>query len=139
MTQKCAANYVEHPLCLCEYYNSKNQRAHMLTCCCNCEAFDSLCTLCLCCNNEETEKSKMYLFIETLNDMSDRCRVPCPGGARKLNADFLLAFVSICFYIKFGTTNFLCSLITIFLLPFMLYIRFFTQRLKATKTKSNLN
>lgn len=32
------------PLCCCEYYDFKNERSHILTCCCNCDVLDELAT-----------------------------------------------------------------------------------------------
>lgn len=84
----------ENPLCLCEYFDRNNQRKHLLMCLCNCDAFDRLCTSCLCCNDETEDNdfdvstpsintnkknqiknfffSKKYLLMETLTDISDR-------------------------------------------------------------------
>ena len=65
--------------------------------------------------------------------------MPFPGGARKINWDFVTTFASIYVYITLGTVNFLFSLMTIFLIPFLLYLRFFTLRLSSSKRSNNLN
>lgn len=150
---------LENPLCLCEYYNRHNQRAHVLMCCCNCEALDQLGTSLLCCScydgAEETSysgpamtgssssslmknfckylASRGRLIGETLSDCNDRLRVPFPGGARQINWDFVFSLVCLLVYISFGTINFFCSLLTIMLIPVLLYTRFFAARLAMSR------
>jgi palmitoyltransferase len=122
----------DHPLCLCEYYNRNNERVHMLMCCCNCEAFDSLCTSLICCKSNDAA-NKNHLFTESLIDILDRVRYPYFGGAQKLNWDFVLSLVSIFLYQLFGTINYICSILTIFTVPTLLYLRFFFVRLKQSR------
>lgn len=43
----------DNTLCFCEYYDRNQYRAHILACCCNCEALDKLCTRILCCNDND--------------------------------------------------------------------------------------
>ena len=151
---------MENPLCLCEYYNKNNQRTHLLMCCCNCEAFDKLCTSFLCCDDDDDEDndlnkshyntnssffSKIKYFInkrrhlisDTLNEIGDRVRIPCPGGARKLSLDFLISFVSLVLYLTIGSTSFIFSLLTIIIFPILLYVRFFSSRLSYNKQQLN--
>lgn len=117
------------PLCLCEYYNTKNERSHILFCCCNCEAVDSICTNLICCdkNNESNE-----LIHNALDDIQDRLRVPCPGGAQKLDLDLLVSIIAICVIIFIGTINLPCSILVVLLVPVLLYLRFFNQRLNKS-------
>jgi len=66
------------PLCCCEYYDFKNERNHMLACCCNCDAFDELVVRMLCCRPVDKKlRKEMWLTIK------DRFRCPYPGGARQ--------------------------------------------------------
>lgn len=142
----------DHPLCLCEYYNKNNQRVHLLMCCCNCEAVDSLCTSILCCssrsdNQEETElkttnkylncfRARRDLIYESLADIGDRLRYPMFGGAQKFDVDFIISIVSILIYLLFGTINFIFSLFSIVLLPTLIFIRFFITRLSSNRLEA---
>lgn len=145
---------IDNPLCLCEYYNKNNQRVHLLMCCCNCEAFDTLCTSLLCCDDANTDHinklpdpkrsrlgnfihSKKYLVLEVLNDVHDRLRLPYPGGAIKINPDFIISLVGLFFYVVFGTINFLSSILTIFIVPMLIYLRFISLRISLANSSSS--
>lgn len=125
----------DNPLCLCEYYNKNNERVHMLMCCCNCDAVDSLCTniLCSCCSNSTVYSDNLSLYNQSIADMADRLRYPFFGGARKVNLDFILSIMIILTYTSIGSINFICSIITLVTIPFILYLRFFFLRLRKSK------
>ena len=154
---------LENPLCLCEYYNRHNQRAHVLMCCCNCEALDQLGTSLLCCSCYEGAEQSSYvsggpvlpgtsssssmmtnlcrylasrrrLIAETLKDCNDRLRIPFPGGARQINWDFVFSLLCLLVYLGLGTVNFFCSLLTITFIPVVLYTRFFAARLAMSRS-----
>ena len=129
-------NLEENPLCLCEYYNKNNERTHILFCCCNCEAFDDACTYILCQRQNTSNKNFIQLIAETLDDILDRIRVPYPNGALKVNTDLLISLITIFFYVLFGTINFIFSLLTLTLIPGLLYLRFFQQRFYKKKSKT---
>jgi palmitoyltransferase len=128
---------VENPLCLCEYYNKNNERTHILFCCCNCEALDQTCTHILCQRKSTNKQNLPKLFNETLDDILDRIRIPSPKGAIKINTDLLISLITIIFYISIGTINILFSIITLVLIPCLLYIRFFQQRFNNKSTDRN--
>ena len=90
----------DNPLCLCEYVNKHNRRAHLLMCCCNCEALDRLCTSLVCCSDDNDDddegdaqveprdaRSSYQAFIrhhltligDVLVEIDDRLRIPYPG------------------------------------------------------------
>ncbi|CAF0804934.1 unnamed protein product [Brachionus calyciflorus] len=142
-------DYIDHPLCLCEYKNNKNQRSHLLMCCCNCEALDTLCTslVCCCCEDIEDEhdtynesfyQRRIRILKEVINDIHDRIRIPFPGGARKLNFDYFLTIFGIYLFIKIGTINFFGSLLSIVILPLLIYPRFFITRKNNSKAKQTI-
>ena len=123
-------NEAESPLCLCEYYNKNNERVHLLMCCCNCEALDSLCTtFCGCGDSLESGR----LLNDSIGDIVDRLRVPWFGGARQLNWDFVISLLSIFVYELLGTINIVCSILTVMLIPLILYFRFFMARLYQSR------
>lgn len=122
---------IDHPLCLCEYINKNNERSHLLMCCCNCEALDSLCTKFFCCCHI-TSSSHRHLFLESINDILDRIRYPFFGGARKFNWEFLMSLVYIFIYKSIGTRNFVLTIFTLILVPTMLYMQFFLARYKQS-------
>lgn len=129
-------DHIEHPLCLCEYYNNKNERSHLLMCCCNCEALDNLCTsfICCCCQEDDDDSKDSFMynrlrtFKQVLNDIHDRARLPFPGGARKLNFDFFLTVLSLYLFVQIGTLNIICTFMSIFIVPMLIYPRFFLMR-----------
>ena len=133
----------DNPLCLCEYFNKNNERVHMLMCCCNCEAIDSLCTniLCsCCCSDDDSEFSEnSFLFNQSITDILDRFRYPFFGGARKVNLDFILSIIIILTYTSIGSINFTCSIIILVLIPFILYLRLFISRFVKPKKPPVLN
>lgn len=147
-TTKSSSSYYDlspdNPLCLCEYVNQHGQRAHLLMCCCNCDAFDSLCTR-LCCgddhNNDTDENSsnqsstsRWRLFLDVLADMYDRVRVPCPGGARPIDIDLVFALLTLLVYVYVGTHGFLATLAVVFTVPCCVYARFFSTRMGNNKS-----
>jgi palmitoyltransferase len=140
----------ENPLCLCEYFNRHQQRTHILMCCCNCEALDKLFTVILCCNNVEDDEisqsfdnsnksfrnfitQKTYLANEALHELFDRLRIPMPGGAKKISIDFIISFFTILLYLMIGTNSFFSSILTILIIPCVLYFRFFLSRIAFNK------
>ena len=132
------AEDTEHPLCLCEYHNKNNERVHLLMCCCNCEAIDSLCTsfLCGCCDSDSHQgMHRSYLLYESLNDIFDRIRYPYIGGARKFNWDFMLSVLCILAYDYIGSINLVLTVLMIFIGPSLLYSRFFLARLRMARTQ----
>lgn len=123
----------DHPLCLCEYYNKENQRSHILMCCCNCDALDTFCTSCLCCcceqNDQDASKSIVTKNIrDVLDDVLDRLRIPFPGGARQIDLDYLLTILALFIFIRLGTIGFIFSILSIFILPLIIYPIFFMKR-----------
>ncbi|RNA38943.1 palmitoyltransferase ZDHHC23 [Brachionus plicatilis] len=131
----------DHPLCLCEYYNKKKQRSHILMCCCDCDALDTLCTsyLCCCCDDNDEDPpqpTNSHNFKEVFDDILDRLRVPCPGGARKINFDYFLTVFALALFIKIGTLGFMFSILSIFILPLIIYPAFFWTR--TTKRSSTV-
>lgn len=137
----------EHSLCLCEYYNKNNERVHLLMCCCNCEAVDSLCTSILCCQSDQSEQSRnddstfkpprRNLLNDSLVDIADRLRFPMIGGARKFDLDFIISLTAIVIYLLIGTINFFFSLISIILLPCLIFARFFLVRLSSNRKEAS--
>ena len=128
----------DHPLCLCEYVNKHGQRAHLLMCCCDCEAFDTLCTN-LCFGEEGSEsESRFRLFLEFLSDVSDRFRVPCPGGAKQFDVDFFLAVLILLVYVLVGTISLVFSVLVLLFVPVLVYARFFTARLKSKSASTRI-
>lgn len=127
----------DNPLCLCEYVNQRGQRSHLLMCCCNCDAFDTFCTN-LCCGDSDHRSSRWRLFLDVLTDCIDRVRVPCPGGARPIDVDFLFALVSILVYLYLGTYSFLATLAVVFTVPVLIYARFFSARMSAKTANTSL-
>ncbi len=119
----------QHPLCLCEYYNHNNDRVHLLMCCCNCEAIDTLCTnlVCNCC-----QTSLKSNCVDSISDIADRIRYPFPGGARKPNYDFITSLLCVLAYRYIATLNFALTLLTVALVPSALYARFFIARLRLS-------
>ena len=147
----------ERGLCLCEYYNRNNERAHLLNCLCNCEAIDLLCTsVCCCCTDREEIdlnesgrrknnsicfllnclKSRQELLFESLADINDRIRVPMIGGARRIELDFVISASCLLVYLMFGTMNLVASVLAIFLLPCVVFARFFLSRLSLNKAQA---
>jgi hypothetical protein len=134
-------------LCVCEYINNKDQRSHMIQCCCNCEAVDKLCTLICCCEclknsnsyedsdhetnlSENSEKPTIAAnFKRAWSDIEDRLRVPYPGGARKINITFFLAWLYIFIFIFIGGLNIFFTFMCIIGLPACSYAFFFWSRL----------
>ena len=118
-------------------------------CCCNCEAIDSLCTSILCCGNNDSgyinvvkhsscvNNYRVGLFFQSINDISDRLRYPYFGGARKVNMDFFISLFAVFLYVYVGTFNFICSILTIMLIPILLYTRFFMLRLSMSKSSTS--
>ena len=133
---------MDHPLCLCEYYNNKNERSHLLMCCCNCEALDTLCTslICCCCQEEDENNisdsflhKRLKTFKQVINDLHDRARLPFPGGARKLNFDYSLTVLSLYLLVLIGTMNIICTFLLILIIPIIIYPRFFSLRRADSK------
>lgn len=130
-----------NPLCLCEYYNKNNKRSHLCMCCCNCEALDSLCTSMLCCkcydnnssSSESTRSKKVQSVLNAIEEVSDRIRIPFPGGARKLSLDFVLSIIALLGYFFIGTINIFFTILTVVFIPMLLYIRFFFSRINSPK------
>lgn len=123
----------DHPLCLCEYFNKENQRSHILMCCCNCEALDTFCTSCLCCCCEENDQDVAKSIInknikDVFDDIQDRLRIPFPGGARQIDLDYFMTIVALFIFIKIGTHGFIFSILSIFILPLIIYPIFFMKR-----------
>lgn len=124
---------IDHPLCLCEYYNKKNQRSHILMCCCSCDALDTFCTSCLCCcceDNDPDAPKSIYNegLKDVIDDIKDRIRIPFPGGARKINMDYFITILALFIFIKIGTIGFIFSILSIFILPLIIYPLFFMKR-----------
>lgn len=132
----------DHPLCLCEYMNQHGQRSHLLMCCCNCEAFDTLCTK-LCCGDldetaEHSTRSRWRLCLDVFSDIFDRIRIPCPGGARRFDIDLVFALVIVFIYLYFGSAGFFSSLLVIAAVPIVAYARFFSIRLTSKSANTQL-
>ena len=68
------------PLCCCEYFNEHGDRSHILTCCCDCQAFDEIFERLITCRSFDTT-----LTDRVKATMWDRCRFPYPGGAKTIN------------------------------------------------------
>lgn len=133
--------YGDEALCYCEYYNRRNQRAHLFQICCNCESLDRLATVLFCCECTKRidysndyhgagTSSSMHELKETLLEVYDRLRVPRPGGARKINPCFFFSLLYVFIYVYVGTINLFASISVIFGLPTVSYVYFFWSRLK---------
>jgi palmitoyltransferase len=123
-------HHAESPLCLCEYYNRRNQRVHILMCCCSCDALDAIVTN-ICCCRRDCNKDAHATLVDLLDDILDRIRIPYAGGAFKLNVDFVLSLVCLLSYLFIGKVNLLCTFAVLFIVPSVLYLRFFLARLKS--------
>ncbi|KAF7272023.1 zinc finger DHHC-type palmitoyltransferase GABPI [Rhynchophorus ferrugineus] len=120
----------DETLCCCEYYDSLNERNHILACCCNCvdldEAVDSLIR-----GKSVSEKNKTGF----LNTMQERLRIPWIGGARQIAFDtilpvFILPIMLFLASISLWWTVFSFTTVAIFLL---LIFNFFIRAIPNTK------
>jgi palmitoyltransferase len=141
MTPNAASNIIilddveTDSLCYGEYINRSGNKTHIATCCCDCEDFDNLCTS-ICCGRSKSRRGK--ILSNALADIVDRMRIPWSGGARKLtsfnfNIDFVLSLIVIFVFLFVSTHSLIGTILCIFMMPVLLYIRFFTQRIELTK------
>lgn len=66
----------EDPLCCCEYYNCRGERAHCLACCCECDALDQAADAIFSGRGPGKDGIDAILL-----ELDDRLRLPTPGGA----------------------------------------------------------
>jgi palmitoyltransferase len=66
----------EDPLCCCEYFNRRGERAHCLACCCECDALDQAADAIF--SGRRPGKDRIDTILAELDD---RLRLPTPGGA----------------------------------------------------------
>ena len=133
----------DRELCVCEYINRHNQRAHLVQCMCNCEHTDKLVTSLFCCECVKQTSPELVSFhslesprdsilenlSETWAEVIDRCRIPYPSGARKINSTYFLSLLYIFLFLFVGSVNLFCSVLVIFSLPTLSYVFFFWSRL----------
>ncbi len=121
------AGHGESPLCLCEYYNRRNKRVHILMCCCACDALDAIVTNICCCRDRNADR--YAALIDLVDDVLDRVRIPYIGGAFKINVDFILSLFCLIFYLAIGQLSLFSTFFVVLTVPTVLYLRFFFHRL----------
>ena len=84
----------KEPLCLCEYWDRKGKRRHMLQCLCQCEDLDSAADDLV--SGRGPSSERLHNIGATIQD---RIRVPFPGGALRVELSAFPPIVLVPVYI----------------------------------------
>jgi palmitoyltransferase len=80
--------YHEDRLCCCEYRDLNGTSNHLLGLCCNCQAIDESFEHLITCRRIPAGLLNQVILV-----INDRIRIPCPGGARKVDFKKVAVFL----------------------------------------------
>lgn len=99
-------SYDDSALCCCEYINEDKERSHLLATLCNCEAIDEAFERLF--TRQSIEKQNLARIMDTI---SDRLRIPWPGGAKKVPLDVAAALCCVSFTIFLGSFSWTLTIV----------------------------
>ncbi|KAK2190597.1 hypothetical protein NP493_75g09010 [Ridgeia piscesae] len=122
----------EDPLCCCEYFDTDGQRNHIVMCCCNCDALDTVCDRWLTCKDVSPESSqKLIATIE------DRCRLPWLYGAIQIKLDVVLPMLAVPSGLLLASVSLFWTVVAAVIFPtlLLLFYRVWTRQLRHRRSQ----
>jgi len=116
MWPKYEEKYREDRLCCCEYRDLNGKSNHLLALCCNCQAIDESCERLVTCRRIPTDLWDQVVFV-----INDRLRIPCPGGARKVDFKKVVVFLIPPCALAISAVNIFLTISAILALSFLIH------------------